>query len=334
MADIDDYADVLAEPQRRAWEKVAQIAHSRGGVLMGGTAVAVHLRHRFSEDLDIMTLQPCSGTLVAMHLGRSFANFHAVDVSDNSCRAIVDGVRVDVFTAPQRISVGPHGMRSVADNIDVCGMPVGSLPDLLATKLEIIRFRSKLRDYIDLYAIDTLSGYSLEDGIGFYCHRYGHDELPHDFGDTITRLADPGTLPADPAFSHLTDHVLGHLSGRAAAIRRHAAIQSSLTGQPQPPGPSTPQRSSPLPMSLPDAAADDQRRPTAPPNEPSEQRTAAEYLNDISPARRATSTESPELPAVQEIAICPNRVALNAYGEIGATCVLMDGHKGSCRSII
>ena len=113
MADIDGYADVLGEAQRRAWEKVAQIAHSRGGVLMGGTAVAVHLRHRFSEDLDIMTLQPCPGALVAMQLGRSFANFHAIDVSDNSCRAIVDGVRVDVFKAPRRISVGPHGMRRV-----------------------------------------------------------------------------------------------------------------------------------------------------------------------------------------------------------------------------
>ena len=332
MADIDGYADVLGEAQRRAWEKVAQIAHSRGGVLMGGTAVAVHLRHRFSADLDIMTLQPCPGALVAMQLGRSFANFHAIDVSDNSCRAIVDGVRVDVFKAPRRISVGPHGMRRVADNIEVCGMPVGSLPDLLATKLEIIRFRSKLRDYIDLYAIDTLSGYSLEDGIGFYCHRYGHDELPHDFGDTITRLAGPGTLPEDPAFSHLTDQVLGHLSGRAAAIRRHAAIQFRLTGQPQPPGPSTPQRSSPPPMSLPDTAAADQRRPTAPPDEPSDPRTAAEYLY-IAPARRAASTESPELPAAQEIAICPNRVVLNTFGEIGAACVLRDGHKGSCRSI-
>lgn len=54
MADIDHYADILREPQRRAWAKVAQIAHHRGGVLMGGTAVAVHLRHRFSDKFFLL----------------------------------------------------------------------------------------------------------------------------------------------------------------------------------------------------------------------------------------------------------------------------------------
>ena len=253
MADIGDYADILAEPQLRAWSRVARIARSRGGTLMGGTAVAVHLRHRFSEDLDIMTLGKFPGTAVAMQLGQEFANVNVVDVWDNSCRALVDGVRVDVFTAPQRVSVGPHGIGRVAEDIEVCGMPVGSLPDLLATKLEIIRFRSKLRDYIDLYAIDTLSGYSLEDGIGFYCRRFGHDELPHDFNDTLKHLADAGTLPDDPQFNHLKEEVLEHLSSRAAALRRHAASQYALTGQPQPPGPSSPARSVP-PLSL--SAAD------------------------------------------------------------------------------
>ena len=263
MGDIDGYADVLAEPQRRMWDKIASIAHRCGGVLMDGTAVAVHLRHRLSEGLDIMTLQRCPGTQVATQLRQGFADFHAVDVSEDSCRAIVDGVRVDVFEAPRRPSVGPHGMRQVGDSIDVGGMPVGSLPDLLATKLEIIQFRSKLRDYIDLYAIDTLSNYSLEDGLGFYCHRYGHDILPNGFGDTITRLADAKALPQDPAFSHLKDQVLGHLSGRVAAIRRHASTQYRLMGQPQPPGPSTPQRSSTILMVLPDATAD-QGHPTSP----------------------------------------------------------------------
>lgn len=248
MADIDQYADVLSEPQRRIWTEIASIARSRGGVLMGGTAVAVHLRHRFSEDLEIMTLQPCPGALVSMQLGKAFTGFHAVDVAADSCRAIVDGVRVDVFNAPHRPSTGPHGMRKVAENIEVCGMPVGSLPDLLATKLEIIQFRAKLRDYIDLYAIDSLSDYTLEDGVGFYCHRYGHDQLPAGFGDTIAQLANPDTLPEDPAFNHLKDQVLSHLSSRAVDLGRHAATQFSLTGQPQAPGPSTPQRSAPPSM--------------------------------------------------------------------------------------
>ena len=214
---------------------------------MGGTAVAMHLRHRFSEDLDVMTLRKFSGTAVATHLNRNFRDVNVIEASANTCRAIVDGVGVDVFKALQRSSVGPRGIRRVTKGPVVCDMPVGSLPDLLATKLEIIRFRPKLRDYIDLHAIDTLSPFSLEDSIGFYCRRFGHDNLPHDFAEVIRLLADAGALPADPQFDHLEAQVLGHLSSRADELRRHAARQHGLLWQPQPPGPSSPQRSrSPL----------------------------------------------------------------------------------------
>ena len=209
---------------------------------MGGTAVAVHLRHRFSDDLDVMTLRKFSGTAVAAQLHRDFSNINIIEASDNACRAIVDGVAVDVFRALRRSSVGPHGMRRVAKGLDVAGMPVGSLPDLLAAKLEIIRFRPKLRDYIDLYAIDTLSPYSLEDGLGFYSRRFGHDSLPHDFGDSIRLLGDAGTLPSDPHFDHLKPRVLGHLRSRSADLRQHAAQQYGLAWHPQNPE-SSPRRS-------------------------------------------------------------------------------------------
>ena len=250
MTDIDDYADVLAEPQRRVWDRMAQLARDQGGTLMGGTAVAMHLRHRSSEDLDIVTLGPAPSTLIAMRLGQSFVAAHVVDMGENACRALVDGVRVDVLQTPRRASTGPGGMRRVAADVEMCGMPVGSLPDLLATKLEIIRFRSKLRDYIDLYAIDTQSGYSLEDGIGFYCQRFGHADLPADFGDTLLRLADPGTLPDDPAFASIAAEALTHLSGRVPALRSHAARQYDMDERLYPPGPSSPRRSAP-PDSMP-----------------------------------------------------------------------------------
>ena len=253
MPDIDDYADVLGEPQRRVWGRIAQIARRRGGVLMGGTAAALHLRHRISDDIDIMTFEEFPAGPLAMQLGQDFVNVRILDLWDNSCRAIVDGVLVDLFTPPVRAGIGPHGMRRVADGIEVCGMPVGSLPDLLSTKLEAIRFRSKLRDYVDLYAIDTLSGYTLEDGVGFYCHRFGHDDLPSDFGDSITRLSEPGVLPDDPLFDHLKDEVLGHLAGRAPAVRRHIAAQYRLLDRP--PAASPPRRSERPPLSPPTATA-------------------------------------------------------------------------------
>lgn len=233
MADIDAYSDVLGAPQRRVWAGIARIARSRGGVLMGGTAVAMHLRHRLSDDLDVVTLDHLPGFDVAEELERCFANVEAIPRYDG-CRALVEGVRVDVFTAPPR-STGRHGVRLVEAGGEVCGMPVGSLPDLLATKLEVITARAKLRDYIDLYAIDTLTRYTLGDWLGFYCRRFGHDTLPDAFGDTVTTLSNPQDLPDDPQFDHLRDKALAHLSRRAAELRAHLASQFRPVGHSEEP---------------------------------------------------------------------------------------------------
>lgn len=235
MAEIDAYADVLGPAQRSAWGRAAAIADRVGGVLMGGTAVAMHLRHRLSDDLDIITMRKFSGTAIAKRMARDFSAVEVAHAWENSCRVIADSVSIDVFKALRRSSVGPRGLRRVAKGPTVSGMPIGSLPDLLATKLEIIRFRPKLRDYIDLYAIDTLSSHSLEDGLAFYCCRFGHDALPQDFAETVRLLADPGALPPDPHFDSMKAKVLGHLRARAAELGRFAAQQQSLAPDPSPP---------------------------------------------------------------------------------------------------
>ena len=46
MNELDELADVLPTSLRSVWPHVADCANRVGGVLMGGTAVAVHLRHR------------------------------------------------------------------------------------------------------------------------------------------------------------------------------------------------------------------------------------------------------------------------------------------------
>ena len=79
------------------------------------------------------------------------------------------------------------------------------------------------------------------------------------------------------------------------------------------------------------AAAARQPRSTTPPDEPSDQRNATDYLHDVS-GQAAPTSESPELPT-QQIVICPKTVKRNKFGKKGAACVLPKGHKGSCRSV-
>ena len=170
MAYLADYSDVLTQAQRRVWGRMAKIAWFRGGVLKGETACAIHLRHRRSKGLAIVTPEPLHGHVEADHLEHIFADVQFVDVTDDSCEAIVEGARVGLFAAPD--------IPRVAADVVVCGMPVASVPDLMVAKMQAVRFRRELRDHIDLYVMDTLSGHALKDGIGFWCRRYGDARPP------------------------------------------------------------------------------------------------------------------------------------------------------------
>ncbi len=66
ITDIDQAADVLGADLRSIWRQVADILPQNGGHrLVGGTALAVHLRHRQSFDLDFLSTRPFDGHLLA-----------------------------------------------------------------------------------------------------------------------------------------------------------------------------------------------------------------------------------------------------------------------------
>ena len=223
MSGLDAWAEVLPENLRRVWPHVADCANRVGGALMGGTAVAIHLRHRVSEDLDVVTLRKFSGTTQEKRLRAAASSVVIDEVSDNMFHGFVDGVKVDIFRALPSNGVEPSRMRWVAAGITIEGMKVGSIPDLMATKLDVIRFRPKLRDYLDLAAMDLSGACSLEAGLGYYCKRFGYTHPPRAL-EEMTRLLDsPGTLPSDPDYEDRRDDALNHLQARVPALRDRIA---------------------------------------------------------------------------------------------------------------
>ncbi|MCQ3811502.1 MAG: nucleotidyl transferase AbiEii/AbiGii toxin family protein [Acidimicrobiia bacterium] len=229
MTSIDEYADSLPSDLLGVWPHVAECARQVGGVLMGGTAVAIHLRHRTSEDLDVMTLREFSGTTVKNALGKTGATVEVIEVARNMFHGFVDTVKVDVFRALESNGVQPSSMTQVAPAWTVSGMEVGALPDLLATKLDVILHRPKLRDYIDLAAIDQSDGHSLESGLAYYCRRYGYDHAPRVLERIIRLLDDPGRLPLDPEFSEIGAESLSYLKGRVPALEQRLSDMRDIS---------------------------------------------------------------------------------------------------------
>ncbi len=221
MPEIGDYNDVLPAEMIGVWPVLAQAVRGIDGSLMGGTALTIHLKHRTSFDLDFMTDGSFSGEALVGELVQLAPErrVETLSAGTDALDARIDGVAVQVFRPQPRPEVGHLTVLSAP--IQVSGMRVGSLPDLLAAKLDVILLRPKLRDYIDIKAIDELSPYSLEDGILFHMRRYGTTTASRDLSRIVDLLEDPGPLQPDRVFDDDDDDTLDYLSARAQDLRRY-----------------------------------------------------------------------------------------------------------------
>lgn len=220
MDELDGYARVLGPQLRRVWPLLAEAVRDLDGYLVGGTALAVHLRHRSSFDLDYMVHQPFSGAELFKALGDRANHATCSRAEFNRMHGVLDGVSVEVFVAPAR-GEHPGHVEPVAPPGVVAGLRVASLADLLAMKLDVVMYRPKLRDYMDLAAIDISGALRLEDGIGLHMRRYGTEPQSSFLDRIVDRLEDPGVLSEDPEFAAHAPRVLGYLGGRVPDLRAH-----------------------------------------------------------------------------------------------------------------
>jgi len=220
MADLSEYADVLSPGIRSVWPILANAVKNMRGALFGGTALAMHLRHRQSFDLDYMSYKSFSGEHLYRRLQASAGAVVARSATTGQMNADVDGVAVDVFMAPYR-GDNPGHVEQLQRPTMIAAMPVASLPDLLASKLDIIMYRPKLRDYIDIAAIDASGRLRIEDGLGLHMRRYGTTLRSRTLDHMIDLLEQPGSLASDRVFEHQSGQTLAYLRERVPDLRTH-----------------------------------------------------------------------------------------------------------------
>ena len=219
MAEIDAWADVLSAEMRSVWPILSRVTDPLEGCLMGGTALTIHLRHRVSFDLDYMTTDGFSGDELARKFEKAAGSVDVYESGADQLHARVDAVQVQVFKAPSR-GANPGYLKTLAEPTEIDGLPVASVADLLASKLDVVMYRPKLRDYIDLVALDRAGPYTLEDGLRFHMHRYGITPASTDATRIISLLESPGDLDHDPHFADHKDEVLQYLAARAPDLEQ------------------------------------------------------------------------------------------------------------------
>lgn len=160
----------------RIWQFLCQQPLLSGFVLLGGSALALHLRHRYSEDLDLAypaerlprqrldalrRVAAESGLDIQPHDDPAalaeFAN-GGLDPLDYQQDWLANRTVKVSFFAPEA------GERAViASSPEGSGPRIATLDELFRSKSLLTARRSRSRDWFDLYVLMTKRGYTLKD---------------------------------------------------------------------------------------------------------------------------------------------------------------------------
>jgi predicted nucleotidyltransferase component of viral defense system len=179
--------EILPPAQRRLWEELKHTP--KDFVLYGGTALALRLAHRTSEDFDFFS----NYSFAPDSLRKAIPYLHQAEMSQfeaNTLTAIVDR------SGPVKVSFfGGLALNRIQDP-DVTldsGIQVASLLDIAATKLATIQQRAQARDYQDIAAI-MIAKITLSDALAAAAAVYGKQFNGALSLKALTNFAD-GDLP-------------------------------------------------------------------------------------------------------------------------------------------
>ena len=193
MPRLSDYSDVVTEATLNAWPVVAE-ALPEGGSLMGGTGLAIWLRHRRSADLDISFASRLDTGVVLSALSAA-GEFYVLDASERLIRGIFNSVNVDIVAEADAHRLGPP--------VEVGGLNVASLQDITAGELRAVTGRKQLRDFIDLMFIETNGEIRIEQAIMLHFRRYGIDLDAVAVRGVLRHMEDFGSVKPDPAMEEI-----------------------------------------------------------------------------------------------------------------------------------
>jgi len=159
---------ILPVPQRQLWGELRDTP--KEFVLYRGTALALRLGHRQSEDFDFFSNQPFQPNSLRDRIP-CLKNAEMTQFQDSTLAAIVDR------NGPVKLSFfGSLGIKRVHDPdvVQENGIQVASMLDLLASKLKTVQLRAQAKDYRDV--LSTLdAGLSLAEGLAAAAAIYGKD---------------------------------------------------------------------------------------------------------------------------------------------------------------
>ncbi len=180
--------------------------------LIGGTAVAVHLQHRLSRDLDLCFEAACDLDRVVTDL----AALAPVQVTSRR------NLGLDLLMSRTKVQLlCPPGHRRIEPTSVVEGLRIAGLGDLLAMKLQVVVDRPELRDYFDLVCIETQGHRHVEEGLALFVERFRPQVPDQAIATILAYLADLTDVPEDPSLPMDRAEIEAYWHRRVPEVVRH-----------------------------------------------------------------------------------------------------------------
>jgi len=152
MQDLKNLKCLLPKTEILLLKMIEKCSFLEKYVLVGGSALALYVCHRKSEDLDFFTYDDSFDKKEIFDYIQDFENKEILHQSDEQIDVLLDGVKVTFFNA-QWIFLKPQKVKK---------FNLSSLESISAMKVNVMFLRAKYRDYYDLYFL-VKEGMSLKE---------------------------------------------------------------------------------------------------------------------------------------------------------------------------
>ena len=164
------HGEVLAAEQRPVLRQLGPVAQALRFYLGGGTAVAIHLGHRQSLDLDWFTGQTIDDpSALAQEIQDRGVDLSVTSTNRRTLHGVVRGVRVSLLESRYAQLSSPMVWPDF-------GCAIAALDDLAAMKLLAVAQRGSKKDFLDVYAL-ARHGLSLESMLEWYRRKFSVDDI-------------------------------------------------------------------------------------------------------------------------------------------------------------
>ncbi|RZD18133.1 MAG: hypothetical protein EVG15_07315 [Candidatus Acididesulfobacter diazotrophicus] len=190
-----------------------------GFILVGGTALSLHINHRESEDIDLFTEKEfLNKQRINSLIDKTVKDYSPIRDKENYLEFLINNIKVTFYSYGM-----PIENKSFINNLNIA-----TIDEIAAMKAYTLGRRATFRDYYDLYCL-MLNGYDLQRIIDLTKQRYGKKFNPGLFLKQLVYLDDIKQMSViNPKYKVDEKEILKFMTEKIRAYKEELNEEQSL----------------------------------------------------------------------------------------------------------